>query len=298
MSREIERPIIVFQAVEDITSLSKTKIIKRCGDEESFYISKPRNFASYCFEYCGKLDIQYKNLKFKVNDKEPRADYIVRSSCIVKVYNNIPEETICGSALKESLMKLQHSKKFADVKLILGEEVIQAHKCLLATRSTKFKMMFEANLGENQTNEINIQGNVDNLRKMIDWIYSGDIEFPEDDQEIFDLILMADEYLQEDLKRKCEEELLLRICSTNSLNILVYAFKYNSIVSENLIENCVSNIIDELDKVILDNEDLEEKLQSVPGLMTRMLLFVHQKKHKFKRVAFLSRDSSRDSNFF
>lgn len=56
-------------------------------------------------------------------------------------------------------------------------------------------MMFEANLGENQTNEINIQGNVDNLRKMIDWIYSGDIEFPEDDQEIFDLILMADEYL-------------------------------------------------------------------------------------------------------
>lgn len=69
---------------------------------------------------------------------------------------------------------------------------------------------------------------------------------------------MADEYLLEDLKRKCEEELLLKISSTTSLKILVWAFKYNNIVGENLIESCISNVIDELDKVILDNEDLEE----------------------------------------
>jgi speckle-type POZ protein len=77
-------------------------------------------------------------------------------------------------------------------------------------------MMFDANLEENQTNEIQINGNVDLLKKMIDWIYSGDLEFPEDEKEIFDLILLADEYLLEDLKRKCEEELLLKISSTTS----------------------------------------------------------------------------------
>jgi speckle-type POZ protein len=77
-------------------------------------------------------------------------------------------------------------------------------------------MMFDANLEENQTNEIQINGNVDLLKKMIDWIYSGDLEFPDDEKEIFDLILLADEYLLEDLKRKCEEELLLKISSTTS----------------------------------------------------------------------------------
>lgn len=207
---------MVFQPCEDLTTPSQTKIIKRNGEEESIYVSKPRNFQSYCYEYCGKLDMPYKNLKFRVNDKEVRNDYIVRSSCIVKVLNNFGESLIGGSALKESLMKLQHTQKFADVKLLIGSETILAHKCLLATRSTKFKMMFDANLEENQTNEIQIHGNVDLLKKMIDWIYSGDLEFPEDEKEIFDLILLADEYLLEDLKRKCEEELLLKISSTTS----------------------------------------------------------------------------------
>lgn len=143
--RDIDRPIIVFQACEDLTTPSKTKIVKRNGDEESFYISRPRNFQSYCYEYCGKLDLPFKNLKFKINEKEVRSDYIVRSSCIVKVYNMIEDSTTKGSALKESMLQLQNSKKFADVKILIGSEIILAHKCLLATRSTKFKMMFDAN---------------------------------------------------------------------------------------------------------------------------------------------------------
>jgi hypothetical protein len=107
---------VVFQPCEDLTTPSQTKIIKRNGEEESIYVSKPRNFQSYCYEYCGKLDMPYKNLKFRVSDKEVRNDYIVRSSCIVKVHNNFGESLIGGSALKESLMKLQSTQKFADVK--------------------------------------------------------------------------------------------------------------------------------------------------------------------------------------
>ena len=158
-------------------------------------------------------------------------------------------------------------------------------------------MMFDSNLDENLTNEIQLIGATHLLKKIIDWIYSGDLLFNNEDSDVFDLILLADEYLLEDLKRKCEDELLSRLSSTNCLQILVWAFKYRNIVSENLIENCITNLIDELDKVILDVEDVEDKIQNCPGLITRILLFVHQKKHKFKRVAFLSRDNSNNSSY-
>ena len=130
--RDIERAIIVFQPMEDLyLGASLNKIIRRSGEEESFYISKPRNFQSYCYEFCGKLDIPYNSMKFRINDKEVRNDFIPRSSCIVKVYNNIQDiMNIGGSALKDSLNKLQLSKKFADVKLLIEDEIIPAHKCI------------------------------------------------------------------------------------------------------------------------------------------------------------------------
>ena len=138
------------------------------------------------------------------------------------------------------------------------------------------------------------------LVTMINWIYSSEIDFPDKDKEIFDLILLADEYLMEDLRRRCEDELLYRLDGDNCLEILVLSYKYGTVVSGNLVETCISTLIEDFDVVLekgAGSKDLEGKLFSVPGLVTKMLQFIHQKKNKFKRVAFLSRDSSRDTFF-
>ena len=144
------------------------------------------------------------------------------------------------------------------------------------------------------------------FQRLIDWIYSSEISFPNEDEEIFDLILLADEYLLEDLRRRCEDELLFRLDNKNALPILLLSFKFNTIVSENLIECCINTIIEDFEEVMNQHPDLESKISSIfffiilaiPGLITKMFLFVHQKKTKMKRVAFLSRESSRDETFF
>jgi beta-galactosidase beta subunit len=125
--------------------------------------------------------VPYHRLRFKVNERDLKLDSQVRQSCIVKVYSIEDSMLLGGNALKDSLMKLKNSKKYTDIEIILQEhEVIKAHKCLLASRSQKFKMMFDSEMNENQTNKIVInQGNYVLLKSMIDWIYTGEILFPD-----------------------------------------------------------------------------------------------------------------------
>lgn len=97
----------------------------------------------------------------------------------------------------------------------------------------------------------------------INWIYSSEIDFPETEKEIFDLILLADEYLMEDLRRRCEDELLFRLDGDNCLEILVLSFKFGTVVSSNLVETCISTLIEDFDVVLekgLGGEKLEKKL--------------------------------------
>ena len=49
---------------------------------------------------------------------------------------------ISDTVLKESLMKLRTNPKYSDVTLVIDGKDVAAHKCLLASRSNKFKMMF------------------------------------------------------------------------------------------------------------------------------------------------------------
>lgn len=97
----------------------------------------------------------------------------------------------------------------------------------------------------------------------LNWIYSSEIDFPETEKEIFDLILLADEYLMEDLRRRCEDELLFRLDGDNCLEILVLSFKFGTVVSPNLVETCISTLIEDFDVVLekgLGGEELEKKL--------------------------------------
>lgn len=89
----------------------------------------------------------------------------------------------------------------ADITLLVNGEEIKAHKCILASRSPKFEGMFDSNLKEMDKEEIEIEcKNPHLLKLMVTWMYCGDIKFPDDVFEVFDLMLLADEYLISDLK--------------------------------------------------------------------------------------------------
>ena len=53
---------------------------------------------------------------------------------------------LIDSKLRSNLINLHKSGKFADIRLKIGDAVIPAHKCILASRSLKFKMLFESQM--------------------------------------------------------------------------------------------------------------------------------------------------------
>ena len=58
---------------------------RKKGEEEQFATCKPRTFLSYCYEYCGKINVPFRSLTFKIGDSDLKFDQKVRGSCMVSV---------------------------------------------------------------------------------------------------------------------------------------------------------------------------------------------------------------------
>lgn len=182
---------------------------------------------------------------------------------MIQVHSNNDLPPISDTMLKESLIKLRSNPKFSDVTLKIDGVSIPAHKCLLASRSGKFKMMLESAMLEQDSPVITIETEKPNLMAtIIDWIYSSEIDFPEKTSDIFELILLADEYFLDDLKRKCEETLIYRLDQENALEILVSSSKYHTIISDNLIEFSIAALIEDFDDIHERCANLEDQIKS------------------------------------
>ena len=121
---------------------------------------------------------------------------------------------------------------------------------------------------------------------MITWMYCGDIKFPDDVFEVFDLMLLADEYLISDLKQTCEEDMIAKLDETNIVDMLILAEKH-PLVGSAVIDRCKTIFIEDFDKVHKHNQDLEERITSVPGLMIKLFHHIHSKKNMKRRVTFV-----------
>lgn len=82
-----EKSLVVFQFTEDIYNISNIQLLVKKGEEEQIPLSKPRKFISYCYELCGRLNIPFNILSFKLNeiDLTPKFQDKVRSSCVINV---------------------------------------------------------------------------------------------------------------------------------------------------------------------------------------------------------------------
>lgn len=138
-------------------------------------------------------------------------------------------------------------------------------------------MMFESDMDDAGFAKIQIShGNLNLFHRLLDWIYSSEISFPDDEEDIFQLILLADEYLLEDLGRRCEDELLFRLDRKNAVMILLQAFKFNTIISDNLVECCINTIIEEFEDIARETPDFEKKLSGKKYITFRGAWTYHQ----------------------
>ncbi|GIY04520.1 BTB domain-containing protein [Caerostris extrusa] len=92
----------------------------------------------------------------------------------------------------------------SDVRLKVGEEVINAHWLILCTRSPYFMQMFESEMKERLQNIVVVTDiSFLALKKLVEFLYTGTIEFdkPIDLNFLYDLYYAADKYQVPDLKK-------------------------------------------------------------------------------------------------
>lgn len=139
--------------------------------------------------------------------------------------------------------------------------------------------MFSSNMIENNTNIVKVECRKPELFKlMLQWIYSGywkevlgmSNQFPDEINDTCDLMLLADEYMIMDLKQKCEEDIISKLNVNNILQILLFVEKHSDMISPMLTEKTHSMFIEDFDRILKLNPNLELEITKVSGLTTKL----------------------------
>lgn len=128
----------------------------------------------------------------------------------------------------DGFKKLFDDKEHSDAHIIVGDQVIDVHKCILSARSeyfsTEFKKCWEES-GENKVEVTDFSHKI--MQEVLRFIYTDKVN--EMDNLKIDLLRASDKYLIDDLKILCEEALIKDLKIKNILDMLKLADKYNAI---------------------------------------------------------------------
>ena len=127
---------------------------------------------------------------------------------------------------------------------------------------------------------------------LLDWVYCSELPAPQPPSILMDLALLADEFLLDDLRLKCEKLLTNLLDLKNVTEILLFAHQFRRIFGEELLEVAIHFFIDEFPAISKQDPTIEEKLMAAKGLVSQILAFVNSRKQKFKKVTFLAKESS------
>lgn len=129
---------------------------------------------------------------------------------------------------------LWQSRQFFDACIKVENVVIECHAVVLAACSKPFKSMLSGGYCESGEKCIEISGYSQQVvRKMVEFIYTGDIEITNTD--VIDLFLLSDQFCINELKRICEEHVSSTISMNSVIPLMISAKNH---VADQLLENC------------------------------------------------------------
>lgn len=129
----------------------------------------------------------------------------------------VPEPTI----LKDMVSMLDNGT-FSDVVFVLGDSRIKAHKCILASRCSFFASMFSVGMRESQESVISVQDITPfTFKCLLEFIYTDQINLVQLNQDqVIDVLIAANRYGLDRLKRLCEKTLVKNIDMDNVIDLL------------------------------------------------------------------------------
>jgi hypothetical protein len=119
---------------------------------------------------------------------------------------------------------LHNKRKYSDITLLIGSSKIFAHKVILSSCSDYFKTMFDSAFKESTEKIVTIKKDDEELFKMmIEIIYTNEAAENLSLDVAFELTLLAQKYLVDELVKFCRNVLIEKMTLENCLDILLFA---------------------------------------------------------------------------
>ncbi|XP_014208381.1 speckle-type POZ protein A-like [Copidosoma floridanum] len=153
---------------------------------------------------------------------------------------------------------LLNNKNFSDVSIIINDQVIYAHKCILAVKSPVFASMFDTAMIENKANEVRIDDiKYEVLYEMLRFLYTGVVS--KLINLAADLFYAADKYGIEQLKIMCVKQLIKNM---NADNVIGYVYLADSHSNDLLKNKAIQFIVNNAKDVVQKSEFKELSIQN------------------------------------
>lgn len=134
----------------------------------------------------------------------------------------------------ERFMLDQQSK---DVKFLVENQEIDAHKQIVAARSEVFAAMFSADMVERRTNRVALPDiSVKCFKALLRFIYTNECDSDDASEE---LLYVADKYAIEELKVRVADLMLKTITCENALSLLILFDRFQVVVERKMAFNFV-----------------------------------------------------------
>uniref|UniRef100_A0A673TE52 Kelch repeat and BTB domain containing 3 n=1 Tax=Suricata suricatta TaxID=37032 RepID=A0A673TE52_SURSU len=150
-------------------------------------------------------------------------------------YNGLPSEKKNNFLVSEDhgqkiltvLQNFREQNVFYDFKIIMKDETIPCHRCVLAACSDFFRAMFEVNMKERDGGSVTITNlSSKAVRAFLDYAYTGKTKITDDNVEMF---FQLSSFLQVSfLSKACSDFLIKSINLVNCLQLLSLSDSYGS----------------------------------------------------------------------
>ncbi|XP_030055228.1 kelch repeat and BTB domain-containing protein 3 [Microcaecilia unicolor] len=132
-----------------------------------------------------------------------------------------------GQQILNVLQSFRDQNMFFDFNIIVRDEIIPCHRCVLAACSDFFRAMFEVNMKERDDGNVTISNlSPKAVRTFLDYAYTGKTEITDDSVE---MLFQLSSFLQVPLlSRACNDFLIKSIDLTNCLQLLSVSESYGS----------------------------------------------------------------------
>jgi len=149
----------------------------------------------------------------------------------VTVYEEEVSSPQVGTGAAEvvrAMAKLLKDGLLSDVTIACGDSLFKCHRAILAARSKYFETMFSGGMAESNQNSVTLSDvGAKTFELLLHYIYTGSVSQSADLLST-ELLILADRFLLEDLKSKCEVAIAKTVDKSNAVELLSMAHTYSA----------------------------------------------------------------------